>query len=151
MLSRATFSEIMRAWSSQTGKQLELLFRSASRIAFVTAAIMIVLLLLLGHSALGLLAGDQYASAYPLVLLLGTAAALDAGGVSFEPALLATGKAWLSFRLRLLSTVVLIVSLVVLLGRFGTVGAALATLSASLLALVTLGLAARRVVHQPQN
>jgi O-antigen/teichoic acid export membrane protein len=148
MLSRATFSEIMRARSSEAVSDLRLLFRNASRIAMITAGIMIALLLLLGHIALGLLGGPHYASAFPLVLILGTAAAIDAGGVSFEPALLASGKAWISFRLRLLATVVLIVGLVVLLDKLGPIGAAVATLTASTLATLTLGLAARRAIYR---
>ena len=148
MLSRATFSEIMRARSSPTAKDLRQLFRNASRIALITSAIMVGLLLLLGHAALGLLGGARYLSAYPLLLVLGAAAALDASGVSFEPALLATGKAWLSFRLRLLSTTALVLGLFILLARIGPMGAALATLMASSLALVTLGWAARRAIYR---
>lgn len=150
MLSRATFSEIMRARASDAGRQLERLFHQASRLALVTGAIMIALLLAFGQIALNLLAGDAYASVYPLVLILGTAAALDAGGVAFEPTLLATGRAWLSFRLRLFSTAVLFAGLFVLLNWMGTLGAALAALFASLIALVSMGVAAWYSVRRTQ-
>jgi len=151
MLSRATFSEIMRARAAQAVNGFRQLFRQASRIALITGTIMIGLLLLLGRPALGVLGGAHYTSAYPLLLILGTAAALDASGVAFEPALLAVGKAWLSFRLRLLSTVVLAAGLFVLLPRMGPMGAALATLMGSSLTLVTLGLAARGAIGGKQE
>ncbi len=150
MLSRATFSEIMRARAGHTAAQLARLFRSASLLALITAAIMIAILLLFGRATLLLLAGKHYMSVYPLVLILGTAAALDAGSVSFEPALLATGRVWLALRLRLISTAFLFCALFLLLDKMGPIGAALATLLASLLALVMLGTAAWRAVHQPR-
>jgi O-antigen/teichoic acid export membrane protein len=79
MLSRATFSEIMRARAGHTAAELARLFRSASLLALITAAIMIAMLLLLGRPTLALLAGAPYAPVYPLVLILGTAAALGRG------------------------------------------------------------------------
>tara|TARA_R110000868_G_scaffold224721_6_gene476872 strand:+ start:3300 stop:4646 length:1347 start_codon:yes stop_codon:yes gene_type:complete len=150
MLSRATFSEIMRARAGHTAAELARLFRSASLLALITAAIMIAMLLLLGRPTLALLAGAPYAPVYPLVLILGTAAALDAGSVSFEPALLATGRVWLALRLRLVSTAFLFGALFLFLDKMGTIGAAFATVTASLLALIMLGTAAWRAVHQPR-
>jgi len=92
----------------------------------------------------------QLGQVYPLVLILGTAAALDAGSVSFEPALLATGRVWLALRLRLVSTAFLFGALFLFLDKMGTIGAAFATVTASLLALIMLGTAAWRAVHQPR-
>jgi O-antigen/teichoic acid export membrane protein len=147
MLSRATFTELMRARATQTARQLALLFRRASIMAALTATVMIAIMLLLGKLLLSVLGGGQYASAYPLVLLLGTAAALDAAGVSFEPALLATGRAWLAFRLRLLSGGTLLAALFLAL-RFGdTTTAAAATCGVAVLTLMMFGTAAWRAVH----
>ena len=149
MLSRATFSELMRIRAGRTAGELVRMFRSASLLAMVTAVIMIAILLILGRPLLTLLAGEHYGSVYPLVLLLGIAAALDACGVSFEPALLATGRVSLALRLRIISTAFLFVALWVLLERAGIIGAAWATFFASLLALILLGAASWRAVHQP--
>jgi O-antigen/teichoic acid export membrane protein len=149
MLSRATFAELMRARASTDASELAPLFRKAALIAAITGAIIIALLLLLGRPALTLLAGHQYAGVYPLLLILGIAAALDAAGVAFEPALLAAGRAWLAFRLRLVATIFLAVALVVLLHRAGTIGAASATLLTSCLTVSLLGIAAWRAIHAP--
>lgn len=149
MMSRATFSELMRARAGETQRELAQLFRRASLMAAATAAVMILLVLAAGQSMIVALAGPAYASAAPLLLFLGTAAALDAAGVSFEPALIATGRAWLAFRLRLLSTVLLFGGLIAALQAFGTIGAAAATAAASALTLALLGTAAWRAVHKP--
>ncbi|AYJ84768.1 polysaccharide biosynthesis protein (plasmid) [Sphingomonas paeninsulae] len=147
MLSRATFTELMRARATQTAQQLALLFRKASIMAGLTASVMIAIMLLLGKLLLSVLGGGQYAAAYPLVLLLGTAAALDAAGVSFEPALLATGRAWLAFRLRLVSGATLLAALFVALEWGGTTTAAAATCGVAALTLILFGTAAWRAVH----
>jgi O-antigen/teichoic acid export membrane protein len=147
MLSRATFTELMRARATQTAQELALLFRRASIMAALTAAVMIAIMLVLGKLLLSALGGGQYASAYPLVLLLGTAAALDAAGVSFEPALLATGRAWLAFRLRFVSGTMLLASLILALKWGDTVTAAGATCGVAILTLATFGTAAWRAVH----
>jgi O-antigen/teichoic acid export membrane protein len=147
MLSRATFTELMRARATQTAQQLALLFRKASIMAGLTASVMIGIMLLLGKLLLSVLGGGQYAAAYPLVLLLGTAAALDAAGVSFEPALLATGRAWLAFRLRLVSGATLLAALFIALEWRGTTTAAAATCGVAVLTLILFGTAAWRAVH----
>lgn len=152
MMSRATFSELMRSRVGQSAAQLAELFRRASVIALATASVMIALVLLAGPQLLRLLAGPGYGDAVPLLMLLGTAAALDAAGVSFEPALVASDRAWLALRLRLVSTAILFAGIVVLLHNFGAIGAAAATAGASALTLVLLGVAAWRAIHaQPQQ
>ncbi len=151
MMSRATFSELMRAKAGETQSALAQLFRRASLMAVGTALVMILLVLAIGKFMVVALAGPAFASAAPLLLFLGTAAALDAAGVSFEPALIATGRAWLAFRLRLLSTVLLFGGLIAMLQLFGTIGAAAATTAASALTLLLLGSAAWRAVHAPAN
>ena len=150
MMSRATFSELMRTRAGQTAAELAQLFRRASLIALITATVMVVLVLLAGPTLLGLLAGPGYDDAVPLLMLLGVAAALDAAGVSFEPALIATDRAWLALRLRMLSTALLLAGLVLLLSEFGPIGAAAATAIASALTLLLLGTAAWRAIHAPQ-
>ncbi|CAN5172158.1 oligosaccharide flippase family protein [soil metagenome] len=150
MLSRATFTELMRARATQTSQQLALLFRRASIMAALTAAVMIAIMLLLGKLLLSVLGGGQYAAALPLVLMLGTAAALDAAGVSFEPALLATGRTWLAFRLRLFSGATLLAALFCALRWGNTETAALATCVVSTMTLILFGAAAWRAIHQPR-
>jgi O-antigen/teichoic acid export membrane protein len=151
LLSRAVFAELTRVRFGAASENLAKLFRSSVRFSAIAAGIIVVLLLLIGKPALLLVAGPEFAGAYPLLILLGVAAALDLAGVSFEPALLATGRAGLVLKLRLLVTVLLVALLVALLPPMSTMGAAIATLAASLAGLILFGLAAWRSVHAPAS
>ena len=149
LLARAVYAELTRVHFGDARENLSKLFRSAVRFSMLAAVAVVAILLLVGKPALLLVAGEEFAGAYPLLLLLGTAAALDLGGVSFEPALLATGRAGLMLKLRLLLTAVLIALLVALLPTLGAQGAAIATLIASLLGLFLFGFVAWRAIHKP--
>jgi O-antigen/teichoic acid export membrane protein len=105
------------------------------------------ILFLAGKPALLLVAGNAFEPAYPLLLLLGMAAALDFAGVNFQPALLATGKATLMLKLRLFVTASLLAALFLLLPRYGATGAAMATLTSSMIGLLLFGVAAWRAVR----
>jgi O-antigen/teichoic acid export membrane protein len=149
LLSRAVFAELTRVRFGAASDNLAKLFRSSVRFSAIAAGVVVALLFLVGKPALLLVAGPEFAGAYPLLLLLGAAAALDLAGVSFEPAMLATGKAGLVLKLRLLVTVLLVALLVVLLPPMSTMGAAIATLAASLAGLILFGFAAWRSIHAP--
>jgi O-antigen/teichoic acid export membrane protein len=149
LFSRAVFSELTRVRFGAESDNLPKLFRSSVRFSAIAAAVVVLLLLLVGKPALLIVAGPEFAGAYPLLILLGGAAALDLAGVTFEPALLATGRAGLVLKLRLLLTVLLIALLFILLPPMSTMGAAIATLAASLAGLVLFGFAAWRSIHRP--
>jgi O-antigen/teichoic acid export membrane protein len=149
LFARAVFAELTRVHFGDSSERLAKLFRASVRFTMLAAAVVVALILLLGKPALLLVAGPEFAGAYPLLLLLGTAAALDLGGVTFEPALLATGRAGLLLKLRITVTALLVVLLVALLPPLGAKGAAIATLSASLAGLLLLGWGAWRAIHHP--
>jgi O-antigen/teichoic acid export membrane protein len=151
LLSRAVFAELTRVRFGAASDNLAKLFRSSVRFSAVAAGVIVVLLLLIGKPALLVVAGPEFAGAYPLLILLGVAAALDLAGVSFEPAMLATGKAGLVLKLRLLVTLLLVALLVLLLPPMSTMGAAIATVMASLAGLILFGFAAWRSVHAPPS
>ncbi len=148
LMSRSAFAELARVHVAHTAAQLRKLFRHATRFSVVAAVVIVALLLLIGKPALGLVAGRDYLSAYPLLLMLGTAAALDIGGSSFEPALMATGRAATAFRLRLWSTIIQAALLAALLPTWGVTGAAVATLAASALSLLLFGIATWRLIYR---
>jgi O-antigen/teichoic acid export membrane protein len=149
LFARAVYAELTRVHFGDSSERLGKLFRASVRFTMLAAAVVVTLILLLGKPALLLVAGPEFAAAYPLLLLLGTAAALDLGGVTFEPALLATGRAGLLLKLRIAVTALLVVLLVTLLPQLGATGAAIATLSASFAGLLLLGWGAWRAIHRP--
>lgn len=148
LMSRSAFAELARVHVAHTAEQLRKLFRHAARFSIVAGVVIIVLLLTIGKPTLGLVAGHEYLSAYPLLLMLGTAAALDLGGSSFEPALMATGHAGDAFRLRIWTTLLQAILLAALLPTWGVTGAAVATLTASALGLLLYGVIAWRLIYR---
>ena len=147
--SRSIFVELSRTHSSHGHEALGTLFRRTSRLALVAGAVIIALILTIGHPLLGLIAGKAFLPAYPLLLLLGIAACIDLVGVSYRPLLMATDRASLSLRITLVSTGLLLGMQAALLPIYGTVGAASANIAASIAGFAMMGLASRRVLKQP--
>ena len=150
LLSRSIFVELSRTHSSHGHEALGTLFRRTSRLALVAGAVIIALILTIGHPLLGLIAGKAFLPAYPLLLLLGIAACIDLVGVSYRPLLMATDRASLSLRITLVSTGLLLGMQAALLPIYGTVGAASANIAASIAGFAMMGLASRRVLKQPR-
>src|SRR3546814_5314432 len=100
-------------------------------------------------SDLLLMAGPQFAAAYPLLLLLGIAASIDLIGVSFEPLLMATNHARKSVTIKLINAALLLCLLSILLPRFGLEGAAAANVVVALAGFFLMGWAAHR--HAPKE
>lgn len=145
LLSRSIFVELSRT-SAQGTEALGALFRRTNRLALVAGAVIIALILTIGHPLLGLIAGADFLPAYPLLLMLGMSACIDLAGVSYRPLLMATNRAGLSLRISFLSTLLLLSLQSALLPIYGTKGAAMANILSSLAAFTMMGLASRRAV-----
>lgn len=145
LLSRSIFVELSRT-SAQGTEALGALFRRTNRLALVAGAVIIALILTIGHPLLGLIAGADFLPAYPLLLMLGMSACIDLAGVSYRPLLMATNRAGLSLRISFLSTLLLLGLQSALLPIYGTKGAAMANILSSLAAFTMMGLASRRAV-----
>lgn len=147
MASRAIFAEFARTHGDAGGAGIDArrLFAHITRLA-AAAALGLTLVLVIGRRALDLLAGPGHADAYPLLRLLSIAAAVELAGIGFEPALLALGHAGRALAARCIAAVVLLAGLGVLLPGYGGIGAAWATLLASVIGTVLLGRAASAVL-----
>lgn len=144
MFSRGVFPEFTRADRGETRGELQRLFRQSTRLTVAVGAVICLLVPLAGAPALRLVGGSAYASAYPLVVVLSLAVAIDVMGIGFEPVLLGTGRAGTAFRIRFVAVLALAVSALLLVPPYEALGAALATLAASIVALALLWPAARR-------
>lgn len=148
LLSRSIFVELSRTHSSHGAQALGTLFRRTNRLALIAGAVIIALILTIGHPLLGLIAGKAFLPAYPLLVLLGISACIDLVGVSYRPLLMATDRASLSLRITLVSTALLLGMQAALLPVYGTVGAASANIIASVAGFAMMGLASRRAVRR---
>ena len=146
LLSRSIFVELSRTQSSHGVDALRSLFRRTNRLALIAGAIIIALILTIGHPLLGLIAGKEFLPAYPLLMLLGVSACIDLVGVSYRPLLMATDRAGLSLRITFASTLLLLGMQAVLLPMNGTIGAAIANIVASIAGFLMMGLATRHAL-----
>ena len=145
LLSRSIFVELSRT-TTQGKEALGDLFRRTNRLALAAGAVIVGLILLIGHPLLGLIAGEAFLPAYPLLLMLGIAACIELVGVSYRPLLMATDRAGLSLRISVIATLLLLGSQAALLPVYGTQGAAMANIAASLATFAMMGLASRRAL-----
>lgn len=151
LLSRTIFAELAKVHASQTAKDLRKLFRRTNRLAIVAGVVIVVLILTLGKPLLLLMAGDEFAAAYSLLVLLGIAASIELVGVSFEPLLMTTGHARASVTIKLMNALLLFGLLAVLLPRFGPSGAAIANLIIAVTGFLMMGAAARRYTRRARE
>ena len=148
-MGRAIFPELMRTRvESAETRHLDALLARTARMTGLGGALVFLMLLLIGRPALGLIAGEQFLWAYPVLLLLGTSAATDFAGVAFEPALVALGRPGLALMLRSVSTAVLLGGIALLTPHLATEGAGIAALASSILSVLMLWAALRRLLRQ---
>jgi O-antigen/teichoic acid export membrane protein len=101
-----------------------------------------------GKPILTVIAGPEFLPAYPILLILAAASAVELFGVGHEPRLMAVGKPQISLMIRAVSAVALLAIMTVLLPRLGALGAAYAILSYSLLSISMLLWYNRRAVRR---
>jgi len=87
---------------------------------------------------LQLIAGEAFLPAYPILLVLSLAAAVELWGVNFEPNLMAAGRPKAILWIRTAAVSVLLALLAILIPGQGGLGAAYAILAYSLLANLAL-------------
>jgi O-antigen/teichoic acid export membrane protein len=146
LLSRSIFVELSRTHSSHGAEALGTLFRRTNRLALIAGAVIVALILTIGHPLLGLIAGKAFLPGYPLLVLLGISSCIDLVGVSYRPLLMATDRASLALRITFISTALLLAMQAALLPVYGTIGAAGANIIASIVGFAMMGLASRRAV-----
>ena len=147
LLSRSIFVELSRT-TTHGREALNDLFRRTNRLALAAGAVIVGLILLIGHPLLGLIAGREFLPAYPLLLMLGVAACIELVGVSYRPLLMATDRAGSSLRISVVATLLLLGLQAALLPLYGTQGAAMANIAASLAGFAMMGIASRRALRE---
>lgn len=150
LLARAIFPELVRSRTAAGDQAFDQLLARTLRMTAIGGGIVFVLLLAIGKPAIALISGREFLSAYPVLLALGTAAAVDFAAVGFEPALIAMGRANLTLKLRIISTLVLIGLIALLPLKLGVIGAGIAVLVSSITSFALMWRALRRHRRRPE-
>lgn len=144
LLSRAIFAEVNLVRAQQGAEAMRALFRKASRMLFFTGGTVILVILVIGKPALFYMSGPEFLPAYPLLILLATAASIDLAGAIYEPTLLSGSGARTALILQASIAALFIVMLLLGLQYYGATGAAGAMVVAAIVRLFLFGIAARR-------
>ena len=142
-LARAIYPEFAKLAVTDPAAVRRTVFR-ACIIGTTAGFIMLLLVLVLGRSALELVGGDAYLFVFPVLAVLAGAAIFDLSGVAIEPALVAIGRPGTVLRVRGAVTLIYAAALAASVLAYGSMGAALATMGASFLLVVMLYLAFRK-------
>lgn len=139
-LLKATYPELVR--SPEVAREIA---GRIIRIAVITGIASIALALFAGRWIIGIIAGEDFLSAYTPMILLAAAAAVELVGASLEALLVARGKAITNFLLRVIPTLIGLALLGWLIDMHGVAGASMSVLGASVATVTGLYLANRKL------
>ncbi len=144
MLSRSLYAEMARVTAGRSREAMTHLLERTNKTALFGGLAVILVVAIVGKPALDLIGGAAYLPAYPVLVILGTAAAVQLIGVSFEPALMALGATGTLLLIRMAALLCLLLLLALLLPKIGILGAALAMLVDAFVAVTLLRVFAQR-------
>jgi O-antigen/teichoic acid export membrane protein len=130
-VSMALFTEYARVAHIGGSKDAGALLSKMMKVSGVAAMLVLAIVGLAGEPIIVWLFGEEFVAAYPLVMILGAAAALQFATLGLEPALLTTGKAGRVMLCSLAGAIIVAILLIWLLPIYGEVGAAFAMLGAA--------------------
>jgi O-antigen/teichoic acid export membrane protein len=130
-ISMALFTEYARVSHIGGSKVAGILLSKMMKVSAVAAMLVLAIVGLAGKPIIVWLFGEEFVAAYPLVMILGTAAAVQFATLGLEPALLTAGKAGRVMLCSLAGAIIVAILLVWLLPIYGEVGAAFAMLGAA--------------------
>ena len=146
-LTRSIYPEFAKLAVDGGPAALTPMMRRAARLSAVVGLGVVLLIAIAGEFALTLVGGGNYGFAYPFLVLLSIAAAIDLSGFSLEPALVAIGRPGRILFVRAIAGAIYAALLVGLVVRFGAIGAPVAAICASMLVLTLMLIQWRRAAH----
>lgn len=149
-LTRSIYPELAKLALDGGIRGLLPVVRRSTGLAAIAALITVAFIAVAGEPLLTLVVGPQYRFAYPFLLLLTIAAAINLIGFALEPTLVALGRPGLALAARTSAGLIYMLLMVLLLHKLGPVGAAYAAIAATLLSLIFL-VGALRQAAQPST
>ncbi len=143
-LSFTVFAEYNRITNQDGAHAARSMIGNTMRVTLISAAILLMILTLSGKYLITKIFGVAYLPAYPLVLLLGGAAAVQVGAMALEPVLITHGKAGWVLLCNLAGAVTMALLLIILMPTYSVVGAGIAVVSGALITALFLSAIYRR-------
>lgn len=147
-ITRALYPELAKLVAQDDHATLRKVLSRVTWVAAACASLVVLITGLAGREILHLIAGRQFEFAYLFFFLLSISTAIDLVGFALEPFHNAHGRAGRVLRTRLVAVVIYGVLLAALLPTIGAVGAALASIAASLALLVQLAVSTAQILRK---
>lgn len=138
LLARAMYPEFAKLAVAEHVRMVRAVHRT-TMMAGVAGVVSVILMMIFGKLALQLIGGEDYLFAYPLLILLTVAAAIQLCGVAIEPAMIAIGRPGTVLLVRSVTGVFYGGALIVLVQIYGAIGAAFAAMVASVVLMILFG------------
>ena len=136
IFARPLFTELSRIYEGGDRPEFIRLFLRSLRMSTVSGIGVIILLVLLGKFILVLMAGEEFAGAYPLLVLLGAATAAGLIGLGLDPLLQAAGRPHISTAIRLVALAVTMTGLALYLTKYGVMAAAASVFGGAIVTII---------------
>ena len=146
-LSRSIYPEFARLSVDAGVAALGPVLRRTALVSAGLGALSVLLIWLAGRPILLFVGGPAYVFAYPVLVVLTVASAVNLVGFGLEPALVAIGRPGGALAARSIASAGYLLLLGLMLPRLGTMGAAWATLAATLLSVALLWAVFRSVAR----
>src|SRR5258705_6134791 len=147
-MARVFYPELARLVASNDGATLRRVFLRLTAISTALALMVSALLVVVGRKLLVLVSGHGFEGAYPYLVVLTIAAAIDLAGFGLESIHNAHGRSGRVLGARLIGAATYGVTLALLLPTIGPIGAAFATVATSLAMRIHMAVSSRRILRR---
>jgi O-antigen/teichoic acid export membrane protein len=144
-LSVAFYAEHNRMSHLDADSAVASMIARTVKVMAISAAVLLAILLAFGKLLLISIFGAPFAPAYPFVILLGGAAAVQLGSSALEPILLAKGNAGWALLANLIGSITLLIVLFALIPIYDALGASIAVLIGAIVSTIALTIFYRRL------
>ncbi|WP_417620657.1 lipopolysaccharide biosynthesis protein [Parasphingorhabdus sp.] len=151
VFARPLFAELSRLIAHGRSRDLRALFWRSLKVSAISGGVLFIGLILFGKYIIALISGPDYLAAFPILLLLGAATIISLAGLGLEPLLQAAGRAQHALIARVSGLAALGLLMVILLPRFGIIGAGWAMLVSAILTAIILFALSRAAIIKPRQ
>lgn len=139
LIIRAAFPELVRSIRSISHERFRWLVRRILLSGFAGGAVVMLLVVLLGHELLTLIGGRDFGAGYVMLLWLAGAGSVELAAASLQPILQTLHRAGTVMLARIAAVALQALALLLLLPAFGALGAAMSVLLGSVLTALFMG------------
>ncbi len=150
LFTETIYPEMTKIVSSHRYRKLWKVIKRAAMVAATVAGGVYLIIALSGKPLLGWVFGVEFIAAYSMMLLLMLGAAISMATFAFDPAMYAIGRPGVAMKIRIITSTLHVLLLIILLINIGLPGAGIASIISSFATAMLLFLFARRLIRDAE-